>query len=147
MSYSQIRTHSATTCSSQSVIVVRERRSEYRVLNEGRKLICRTRVDGGLVVATGAQCCDYLMVDCPDRRAYFVELKGSDVFHAVEQISQTVSTLGPVLVGHSCFGRIVPTKVSVPDLRNDPKILRLEKMLRNLGGNLRIQATQMTEAY
>lgn len=145
--YNDVKNHSATTCSTNRIIVLTEKRSTYRVENQSQKLICKTLVDGGYVVNTDERCCDYLVVDCPDKNAYLVELKGSNIRHAAKQIKEALRILKPCLVDHSCFARIVPTKVNSPDIQNDPVILSTQKLFRSLGGNLKIKAIVMVEAY
>lgn len=147
MSYSQIRTHSATTCIRNRSVVLTQRKSTYRVENPNRKTICKTRIDGGYIVNAPGPCCDYLVANLLDKDAYFVELKGSHVRHAVRQIVDTLGVLKPCLAGHSCFARIVPTRANAPDIRNDPTIVSARKLFRDLGGDLKIKATIMVETY
>jgi hypothetical protein len=68
--------------------------------------------------------------------AYFVELKGKDFLYAIEQITQSIKLLLSKLQGCKINARIVLTKVTTPDLNNNPKILQFEKLLRKYNGKL-----------
>jgi hypothetical protein len=147
MPYSRIKGHAATLCNTNVYVVLKEKRSQYKIDNPNRKLVCRTPIDGGYIPLNSTCCCDYLVVNCPDCKAYLVELKGCDVLHALEQINATLTLLKSDLSGHACFARIVPTRVGVPNLQNNQKFLDVRKALRKLGGDLKIRAIMMTEAF
>ena len=71
---------------SDSRIVLREMRSVICFLNPSRKEIREVRIDG-CVIRDGLRC-DYLLI--VDSTEHYVELKGSDVDHAVKQIETTI---------------------------------------------------------
>ena len=89
--------------------------------------------------------CDYLIVNCSDDCAYFIELKGSDVFKAYQQIENTLNRVKVNLNSFSCFARIVPTKVVVPNIQNDPKTIRLRKLFSSFNGNIVIKEINLIE--
>ena len=51
--------------------------------------------------------CDYLVLNDDKRTAYFIELKGSDITGAIEQIEQTVEKLKRDLLDYDKRLRIV----------------------------------------
>jgi hypothetical protein len=143
MTYNEIRSSRCTRCSHDSEIVVSEKKSRYQLNNPGKKLVCVTKIDGCFVVQQLA--CDYLITDCHDYVAYFIELKGSDVYRAYDQIQHSLFQIKDKLNGYICHARIVPTRVSVPDIRNDPKTITFRKLIKSFGGDLKIKEKNMTE--
>jgi hypothetical protein len=143
MPYDNIRNHGCTSCSEERVFPLKEKRSQFRLDNPDLKTVCITEIDGCYI--TDGIRCDYLVVDCSRPAAYFVELKGSDFFHAIDQIDATINCLQADLNGFSIFARIVVTKIRVPDIGNDPKVLKLQKKLRQRCGDLKYKAILLTE--
>ena len=86
-----IPTHciSSTT---DSVIKFQELRSVARFHNPGRKIYTRVVVDG-CAISSGAKC-DYLLYREDGTAEYYIELKGSDVPHAIDQLRATIMKLG-----------------------------------------------------
>ena len=70
-----------------------ERSKKYTLINTGnRKEIRKYNLDGGIVKnEIGFKACDNLLIvyDTETVKAIFVELKGSDYKHAVEQLNKT----------------------------------------------------------
>ena len=143
MTYDQIKTNPCTQCNKNGRIVLREHKCTYDLLNPLNKEVCRTHVDGCYIC--NKTCCDYLLVDCPDKKAYFIELKGSDVLHAIDQIQDTFAFFKDNLSSYCCFARIIPTKVSSPDILNIPKTIKLRKLFQKQGGNVLIKSIIITE--
>jgi hypothetical protein len=143
MPYDNIKNHQCTNCGENRVYPLKEKKSQYRLENPNRKAVCITEIDG-CYITEGIRC-DYLAVNCSEFAAFFVELKGSDLLHAVDQINATINLLQVDLDGFSIFARIVATKIAVPNLRNNPKVLKLQKRLKSRNGDLRCAAILMTE--
>lgn len=116
--------------------------TEYRYINQSSNHLAKYRVDGGLIL-NGAKC-DFLLLSCEQKRAYFIELKGSDILHAIEQIDKSIDSLKSNLAGFAFFARIVLTKVSTIDLKST-KLVKLEKRLKSLDGNLKKQTRLLKE--
>jgi hypothetical protein len=72
-------------------IVVSEKRSKFKILNDSLKSINKVKVDGCLI--TNGKRCDYLFEICSDNfeKVFYVELKGSDLKKALEQIEATIN--------------------------------------------------------
>lgn len=68
----------------------RNNRSKFRLLNPKRVFIKIIRVDD-CAIKEGIRC-DYLLV-LPSRQEIYIELKGSDVRHAVDQIARSIDLL------------------------------------------------------
>lgn len=72
------------------LLVVKERKSKCIFSNPNRHTLTKVIVDGCQI--TDGVKCDYLILDhC--RNEYFVELKGKDLPHAVEQLEATIKQL------------------------------------------------------
>lgn len=85
-----------------------ENRCTHVAKNPKGKYIRQFQVDGG-VFSKGKEPkrCDYLLLDDTDQRSYYIELKGSDVTAAIEQIESTISLIGSSLKNYKIYCRIV----------------------------------------
>ena len=72
-------------------IPLREKRSCMTFRNAGRSRVRRIRIDG--CVLKDEPACDYLLINSCDEERY-IELKGSDVRRAFEQIENTIIRVG-----------------------------------------------------
>lgn len=82
--------HKQTT--SDPIIVMSENNRSIRFLNSQRLVYKKVLVDGG-AVTTGIRC-DYLLTSEDEHEEHFVELKGTDVKHAIKQLDTTILNLG-----------------------------------------------------
>ncbi|MED4271098.1 hypothetical protein P9199_13240 [Geobacillus stearothermophilus] len=124
-------------CDRRKLAVVKEKGREIRFVNKGEKRVALYRVDGCLI-QEGVKC-DFLFLVIEGDRAFFIELKGSDLKQAVHQIARTIEQLGKWLPGYRFEGRIVTTRVRTPALKST-YLMKLEKMLRRTGGTLVVKA-------
>lgn len=111
--------------------VCEENGKRYALVNDKECLVTLYHMDGGMIQnEQGIQKCDYLYTigdeECPT--AIFVELKGTDIPHAIAQIRASIGRYGGVLKSR-IFARIICK--SVPRLYNDPSIRNLKKELRS----------------
>lgn len=91
----------------QKRIVSKEKRSSHTAVNENRQLVRQYLLDGDLIKDKHVIKCDYLVLNDEKKTAYFIELKGSKVVHAIEQIEETAKRLRPCLQGYQFYYRIV----------------------------------------
>jgi len=87
--------------------------------------------------------CDYLLLNCERKQSYFIELKGSDINHAIQQIDRSIDMLKNNLPDFAFFARIVLSKTPPTNVKNT-KLATLEKKVKLLKGNL-IKATRLYE--
>lgn len=99
-------------------------------------------VDGGLIKEELK--CDYLLLNCEKASAFFIEIKGSDLEHAVEQITASINFLKKSLISKSINARIVPTRVNTTQLKSI-KYRKLEKLISQLKGSLLVQSRVLEE--
>lgn len=76
---------------SNPLIVFKEKKAKIAFQNTARKEYQRITVDG-CVIKDGNKC-DFLLVSNEHGDQYFVELKGEDVNHAVEQLETSMEQL------------------------------------------------------
>ncbi|MGB1206345.1 MAG: hypothetical protein ACPG5B_11895 [Chitinophagales bacterium] len=70
-----------------------KRQSKMTFLNAKRKEILKIHVDGCQITDNNTLKCDFLVIREEERLECYVELKGQDVMHAVEQIENTIKLL------------------------------------------------------
>jgi len=90
----------------QKIIVSREKKNEHIAINDHDCFVRQLKVDG-YVITDNIKKCDYLVLNDDNCTAYFIELKGSDISGAIEQINQTVETLKKDLADYDKKLRIV----------------------------------------
>lgn len=98
----------------RSIVSVKDERakSEYIIDNTKRNLIVKLRVDNCLIKGSDKRKCDFLILDCSDKIAYFIELKGGDLGGATDQIISTVHMLAPRLKNFQFCCRIIQTQTN-----------------------------------
>ncbi|MCL1951332.1 MAG: hypothetical protein FWF60_00745 [Oscillospiraceae bacterium] len=89
----------------QALIVSCENRCEHRASNPDRNLVRHFQIDG-IVLKDGIKC-DFLLLNDEKKSAYYIELKGSDILHAISQVEETARRLGQQLCGYTQLYRIV----------------------------------------
>ncbi len=125
----------------ESIIVCKENKSEYRYENTSQHEVAKIKIDGGLIGDATTTRCDYLLVDWDGHIAVFIELKGSDVYHAMDQIRLTIDHVSPFpqeFNSGKILARIVATKVrdSAPDIKNTSEYKKLTtRIVRNNGSS------------
>jgi len=99
-------------CNCNSKIPIKEppNRSEIIFLNPDAIAVRKIKVDGCVIKDNKTLRCDYILIPGDDVEIY-IELKGSDINHAVKQIESTIRKLSenPAKLKKLCF--IVSTRV------------------------------------
>ncbi|MHB8124548.1 MAG: hypothetical protein ACYDEJ_02705 [Desulfitobacteriaceae bacterium] len=108
-----------------------------------REVICYC-VDGGMINDPTIVKCDGLFIVLGLNKAVFIELKGVDVKHAIEQISNTARMYKKDLQDFGLNGRIICSSAT-PRLQNEPYYLKLDKYFRENGGRLLIRENKHKE--
>lgn len=128
--------------------VCEEKGKKYNLLNDEHCKIALYRMDGGIICdEKNVLKCDFLYIvydqNCPT--AVFVELKGKDIKHAVDQLKASIDRYGKVL-GRRVCARIICS--SVPRLYNDPIVKKMKKELaKQYKGTLLIFEKSKKERY
>lgn len=125
-------------------------RQEYRIINKNSSLlICKIKIDKCLF--SDGEKCDYLAIKCSKEKKVealcFIELKGSDLIKAINQIEATINhiRIRSLLKNRpKVYARVVLNKQNSPDIRSSKKI-KFEKMIKSLGGDLKTKSKKMVE--
>lgn len=122
-------------------ITCSEKRSRYIAWNPKRKLNCKIRIDNALIKSNSVPRCDYGLWVEEGNRMILIELKGSDVDRALEQLFSTHELFQSWFKKEdfSYSFRVVPTRVSVPNLQERVK------QLRRKGFDFKIQTVELKE--
>lgn len=75
--------------------------------NVSRQYIRHFKVDGEVFSGPGEERCDYLLLNDEAKTSYYIELKGSDLPKAIQQIENTIRLIAPSLSGYAILRRIV----------------------------------------
>ena len=85
-----------------------ENRCTHIGKNSDRNQVRQFKVDGEIFKSgTRDPRCDFLLVNDTKKTSYYIELKGSDIPKAIDQIDHSVADLSPSLPGYKVFRRIV----------------------------------------
>ena len=116
--------HFQSLCDPQAKIVTSvdrgNPRAKHVAYNSGGKNVTHYKMDG--VVFKGNSC-DFLLFNETDRIAFMIELKGSDLTKAAEQLETTEKRLGPALSGYRRRYRIAANKCRTHQIQ-DSKFLK-----------------------
>ena len=129
----------------RSIINIEENKRKYIGKNINNEEFALYRIDGCVII--DGQRCDFLLLNCDENElvAYFIELKGADLLHAIRQIDTTINLLCSELKDFTAIhARIVLSKVNSPDIKRVDYI-KLEKKIRKLGGTIKQQVRILEE--
>jgi hypothetical protein len=114
---------------------VSENGRTYRLINNTEFYLKVFKVDGCLIKDNNQQKCDFLIVinQKPQCVAYFIELKGSRLIDAIQQIMSSIDILYKSIHEHIINARIVGKRVT-PDIKS--RRAKLDEKLKKFGGNL-----------
>lgn len=92
----------------QKIIISKDKGShcEHRANNPVLYTVSQYHIDGDVITGSVDKC-DFLLLNETKRNAYYIELKGSDVIHAIDQVMNTESLLKNQLSSYQSLYRIV----------------------------------------
>lgn len=109
-------------------ISISENRKKYLLHNDLSNYIAVFHVDGAMVQDNDKIKCDNLLIDATGMKAIFVELKGTDLAHALQQINQTIDMMRDDIPDCTKYARIVTSnRTNVPNIRANPEYIKLYK--------------------
>ncbi len=106
------------------IILLKEKRSAIRFLNPKRKKARKVVVDG-CAITEGIRC-DYLLID-PSSHEHFVELKGCDVGHGVDQLCASIKQLSVDPHKHPKSSYVICTQMPLSDPELQIAVLKFRK--------------------
>ena len=83
----------------QRIIVSRDPGTsrQHRAVNNDACRVTQYKIDGDIVCDTSIRC-DFLVMNDDQRDAYLIELKGSDIEHALDLIKKTSASMAVVFL-------------------------------------------------
>lgn len=125
-----------------SVITSKDKRNSkttHIANNVRNNYVTKYRIDGE-VITEGARC-DFLLMNEDAGNAYLIELKGSDLVKAAEQLEETRKKLVSELSAYQVYYRIVANKCSTHKIH----LTNFRKYQIKWGDNLKYASIQMVE--
>ncbi|KAA6322012.1 hypothetical protein EZS27_028406, partial [termite gut metagenome] len=114
-----------------------EQNSEFRLNNPGRKEIICVKVDG-CAIKDGIRC-DWMIIDSGVE--HYIELKGRDVTHALEQLKQSIQRLSNDPAKEIKFAFVVSTRCPL----SGTDVQKMQKMFKDeFKANLTIKNSPFT---
>lgn len=119
---------SKSSCAeSQSIVVSEEKGKKHRVNNTSRLPIYQYHIDGDIINDLNVQKCDYIVEVTKDKPvAFIIELKGSHLSEACNQIISTIERFKHKLNGYNVQPRIIIGKINTHAV-NGSEYRRLRK--------------------
>lgn len=99
----------ASRCEERQAIIVSKdygTKREHRAINVNRSNVSQYKIDGDVVRDQTIRC-DFLVMNEDKRDAYLIELKGSDIEHAINQLETTAARFKSELRAYKIKYRIV----------------------------------------
>ena len=75
--------------------------------NINRQSVRHFKIDGDVITSTDIQKCDFLLLNDEAQTSYYIELKGSDLAKAIDQIDNTISMISASIPQYRIFRRII----------------------------------------
>ncbi len=109
-----------------------------------KEQFCRIEVDNCLIKDGNIKKCDFVFVRCINNEHYFVELKGSDIKHAIKQLETTIKYFKQQadLKKKQIFAYIVSNRV--PSNSNQQFNSMKKRFMKNIGAGLKIATKKLT---
>jgi hypothetical protein len=97
-------------------IVCKEKRTKITFHNPTMETTAKIKIDGCVITSNSVKKCDYLLICAGLKKAILVELKGSKVMTAIEQLSATLDNeiIKTPLAPYKKSAYAVVTKISIP---------------------------------
>jgi hypothetical protein len=122
------------------IAMASEKGKTYRMVNSSKYHVTKIHIDGGVFTQTLS--CDFLFLThsfdndkFKNHSAFLVELKGTNVKHAVNQIDNTIKIMNFARNEFVLQARIVASK-GMPLHVRPANYVSLDEQLRKQGGNL-----------
>lgn len=121
-------TQEKSLCSKNQAVVISRDSGEgrrHRAINPDSKYDLRHfKLDGDIF--TNTTCCDFLLINDTNKNAYFIELKGSQIDKAIDQLEAGEQKCKQELAGYQFYYRIVCSKARTHKI-NDCKFRKFKE--------------------
>jgi len=108
--------------------------------NDERCAVRHYQIDGNVINDSTTQKCDFLLLNDTKCHAYFIELKGKAIAHAIGQVDNTIKVLAHMLGNYEIRPRII-YKSKTQSIK-DSKVISWQKRHH---GRAKIKQGQLTE--
>jgi len=132
-----LKVKECTTTTKEKQVCVKENKRTFSINNPDNRLIDKVRVDGCIYKDNSTKRCDWLFHIRSIKKSVFVELKGKNVSHAYEQLSETINAMAKTGWASECF--IICSRVP----RQGPSVQALKKSMKKLhSADLKVKQCQ-----
>lgn len=129
------------------IIPLRENSCEYRFESASANLVTVYQVDACLL-GEGVRKCDFLLVNCTGKQAYFIELKKANLGAAIGQLLASIDRLFPTLKSEIpelvIHARVVLTQAKGPELL-DRRLRKIKDRMQQMGGSFQMRTLKFIE--
>jgi len=112
-----------------SNVSIEEKGKKYEYKNNDGRTLIKCKVDGCMNINNKK--CDYLLIDDTCRIAYFIELKGSDINQAIDQIENTICHIENKLKNYEIRIRIILSRTNITALESS-KVKKFKMYINKL---------------
>lgn len=130
--------HNSLCSQRQKIIVSEEKRSKHIAHNKENQIVRKYKVDGDIIKSNDMDKCDFLVLNVEKKTAYFIELKGTKIMHAIKQLKNTADILRSNLCEYTFYYRIVFSGSATHSV-NDSAFLIWQKKCGKKGGAFVVQ--------
>lgn len=134
--------------SKSSNITCKENGRRYNLNNDKGLKVVNFLIDGGVYVNESIGKCDrmYFIKDESNPKFIFIELKGKDVKHGLEQLLETAKRHKTIIANNRSFFRLVCS--GAPKIANDQKCIDLKREIYRLFKSVpTIKGNEIDEKY
>lgn len=90
------------------VIVCCEKNKTFKAFNDHAHFVYKYKIDGDIIPSSDSRNrCDYLLEDETNKSVFLIELKGTQLLHAVMQIESTIGIFDSKFNNYTIFPRII----------------------------------------
>lgn len=122
-------------------VSVSEKGCKYTGKNDAGNAIRLFHIDGYVIQGTSEKKCDYLILNDTNQKAFYIELKGTDIKKATEQLDNAIEEINGS-IGYEVYPRIV-FKGSATHALRDSRTITWKNRWK---GKAVIQRTPMIES-
>jgi hypothetical protein len=122
----------------QKIIVSEEKQSKHIAKNTDNHLVRKYKIDGDVIKSHDVDKCDYLVLNDEKKTAYFIELKGSKMHHAIAQLKSSANVCRSSLRGYTFYYRVVFSGSATHSI-NDSIFLRWQRKCGKIKGIFVVQ--------
>lgn len=107
--------------------------------NRNKDNVRQYQLDGKIIKQEKS--CDFLVLNDDKKKAFFIELKGSDVSSAIPQLEGALNKVKNEILDYKIYFRIISSKTKTHEVR-DSKVIAFKK---KYGSNSLVIKTQLYE--